>query len=50
MILSDIVNYINVLDGLESDSAANAVLHKLDSILKYAQDSSLGDPETPLRR
>jgi len=45
MILSDIVNYINVLDSLESDSAANAVLHKLDSILKYAQDSSLGDPE-----
>ena len=44
MILSDIVNYINVLDSLESDSAANAVLHKLDAILKYAQDSSLGDP------
>jgi len=45
MILSDIVNYKNLIDGLESDSAANAVLHKLDSILKYAQDSSLGDPE-----
>ena len=44
MILSDIVNYINVLDSLESDSAANTVLHKLDAILKYAQDSSLGNP------
>jgi SAM-dependent methyltransferase len=39
MILSDIVNHKNVLDSLESDSATNAVLHKLDAILKYAQDS-----------
>lgn len=43
MILSDIVNHKNVLDSLESDSAANAVLHKLDAILKYAQDSD--EPE-----
>jgi len=45
MILSDIVGYKNLLDGLESDSAANAVLHKLDSILKHAQDNGAGDPE-----
>lgn len=43
MILSDIVNHKNVLDSLESDSAANAVLHKLDAVLKYAQDSD--EPE-----
>jgi SAM-dependent methyltransferase len=43
MILSDIVNHKNLLDGLESDSATNAVLHKLDAILKYAQDSD--EPE-----
>lgn len=45
MMLSDIVIYKNLIDELESDSATNELLHKLDSIIAYVQSSAVSTPE-----